>query len=255
MNTAIETLWSDYRSTPCDASRNALIEHYYPLVRKLAYSQADRLPCTVDPDEMMNVGAFGLMEAIEHYDPDRGEFEKYAIPRILGAMKDEMRRMDWVPRLARRRQAAANRARDQLRQDLRHEPNSEEIARSMGLSFKRKPMRDGEIAPPHMGSLSFKCTTQDDGKLVERQHLIMDDAQPDPLGEVVSRDARSQVMRGLRPTEQLILKLYYYEQMTMREVGKACGISESRICQIHTLMMKRLRSRGIVLESLLAPTG
>jgi RNA polymerase sigma factor for flagellar operon FliA len=236
-------LWREYQLTPTPALRNALAVHYRPTVQYLAERFRLKLPDQVDLDDLVSAGTFGLLDAIEKFDLDRGvKFETYAAPRIRGAILDEMRYMDWVPRLVRARATKLAAATKRLQSALGRDPTDDEVAKQMKVSARElRKIKDDSVAVGVV-SLSRKHFETDSNKDVTEGELLADPS-PSPASAPDNADAMSRILRGLDPKEQLAVKLYFGEDMRMKEVGRTLGISESRVSQVLSNLMCQFRAR------------
>ena len=236
--------WRKYKQTGEDGLRNRLMEHYLYLVKYNAERIGAKLPDEVDVDDLMSAGVFGLLDAIDAFDLDRGvKFETYCAPRIRGAILDELRNMDWVPRLVRHRAHQLAEVTRTLEVELGRIPNDDEIARRLGLSRPQfgKLMRDASAVT--LISLSRKFTDSESARDVFEIDVVPDETGADPVTEAQKRDIRDLITRGLSRAERLIVVLYYYEQMTMKQIGETLDLSESRVSQMHSAILARLRSQ------------
>ncbi|MCL2640312.1 MAG: FliA/WhiG family RNA polymerase sigma factor, partial [Phycisphaerales bacterium] len=192
----------------------------------------------------MQAGIFGLKDAIEAFDLDRGvKFETYCAPRIRGAILDELRSMDWVPRLVRSRAHKLDQVSRQLEMELGRTPSEDEISKRLGLPTAEydKLMKDATAVT--QVSLSRKWFETDGSKDVREIDVLEDRRTTDPTDEVQRRDLKSLITRGLTRAERLILILYYYEEMTMKEIGLTLDLSESRVSQMHSSIIMRLKAQ------------
>lgn len=241
---SIEQVWRQYRMAPSRELRNRLMEHYWPLVRYTADRVAAKLPNEVDVDDLISAGVFGLVDAIEAFDTNRGvKFETYCSPRIRGAILDELRTMDWVPRLVRSRAHKLAMVTKVLNAELGRMPTEEEIARKLGLNGPEleKLLRDANAIS--LVSLSRKYHDEDSGRELQEIDILQDPHSRDPVAEMHKRDLDDVITNHLTQTERLIVVLYYYEQMTMKEIGATLDLSESRVSQMHSGIVDRLMQR------------
>ncbi len=239
-----EELWREYQATRSDSLRNYLMEKYLPLVRYNAERIYTRLPDEVDLEDLMSAGLFGLMDAIDAFDLERKvKFETYCAPRIRGAILDELRNMDWVPRLVRHRTGKIEQARQQLEMRTGQPASDEDVARFLGLDAEEfeKYQRDGSAVGTF--SLNRKAFTTDGTRDVREIDVIRDDTQVNPFREIQRRDLKDLVTKGLSRAEQLIVTLYYYEGLTMKEIGATLDLSESRVSQMHSSILARLKAQ------------
>jgi RNA polymerase sigma factor for flagellar operon FliA len=248
MQTEVETditkIWREYRANPTIELRNFLMEKYMPLVRYNAERIWNRLPDGVELDDLSSSGVFGLLDAIEAFDLERGvKFETYCVPRIRGAMLDELRTMDWVPRLVRSKASKVEVARKQLEAALGRPPRPEEMAEKMGIPVEEFNKLASEATAVTQVSLNKKWYETDSYKDVREIDIIEDKKAEDPTHKIQNRDLMRLVTRGLNRNERLIIILYYYEDMTMKEIGATLDLSESRVSQMHSSIVNRLQNQ------------
>jgi RNA polymerase sigma factor for flagellar operon FliA len=237
-------VWREYRANPTLEVRNRLLEHYLKLVKYNAERIWQRLPDGVDLDDLISSGIFGLMDAIDAFDLDRGvKFETYCVPRIRGAMLDELRSMDWVPRLVRSKQSKHDVARKALEAALGRPPRPDELAEKLGIPVEQLESYVGEATAVNLVSLNKKWYETDSYKDVREIDILEDKKAEDPTGRLQNRDLMRLVTRGLNRNERLIVILYYYEEMTMKEIGATLNLSESRVSQMHSSIVARLQSQ------------
>ncbi|MER3416165.1 MAG: FliA/WhiG family RNA polymerase sigma factor [Gemmataceae bacterium] len=239
----VQQLWQAYRADPSVENRNRLVEHYLPLVRYNAERIWSRLPEGVDLDDLISAGIFGLMDAIEAFDHERGvKFETYCVPRIRGAMLDELRTMDWVPRLVRSKASKLDETRKELEAQLGRPPTNDELAEKLGLSLAELEKLFNDANAVSLISLNKKWYETDSYKDVREIDILEDKKAEDPTGRLQNQDLLRLVTRGLNRNERLILILYYYEEMTMKEIGATLDLSESRVSQMHSAIIARLQN-------------
>jgi len=203
-----------------------------------------RLPGEVDVEDLMSAGLFGLMDAIDAFDLERGvKFETYCTQRIRGAIFDELRAMDWVPRLVRSRTAKVERARKSLEMQLGRRPTENEVCARLEVSGAEFKKLSKDSKPVNVVSLNRKWFETDSSKDIREIDVIQDNRQEDPLAELQRRDLRLMITRGLSRAERLIVILYYYEEMTMKEIGMTLDLSESRVSQMHSSILARLQAQ------------
>ncbi|MDR0520227.1 MAG: FliA/WhiG family RNA polymerase sigma factor [Planctomycetaceae bacterium] len=243
-------LWDEFvRDRSNQTLRNILIERYLPLVRYHGERVSARLPDEVELDDLISAGTFGLMDAIDAFDPYREvreakvKFETYSGPRIRGAMLDELRNMDWVPRLVRSRSKKLTDANKDFSDKYGRQATHEELAAFMQLSMSEleKMMSDANAVPTV--SLNKKWFETDGSKDISELDLVEDQRGEDPTIRMQKSDLLRLVTRGLTRNERLIILLYYYEDITMKEVGMALDLSESRVSQMHSDILKRLEAQ------------
>jgi RNA polymerase sigma factor FliA len=240
----IDEVWTEYKKTGSEEIRNFLLEKYLPLVKYNADRVHTKLPDEVDVDDLKQAGIFGLMDAIDSFDLERKvKFETYCAPRIRGAILDELRAMDWVPRLVRSRTAKVEKARKELEKETGRTPTKPEIAARMGMSMDEFSKIEKDAGPTGVVSLNRKWFETDSNKDVREIDVIRDDRQADPLHAAQKRDLRELITKGLTRAERLIVVLYYYEEMTMKEIGATLDLSESRVSQMHSSILARLKAQ------------
>ena len=238
-------VWVDYKKDQSDLHlRNTLMERYLPLVRYNAERVWSKLPDGVDLNDLISAGVFGLMDAIEAFDMERGvKFETYCVPRIRGAMLDELRTMDWVPRLVRSKASKVEAARKQAEVELGHPPSDADIAAKLLMSPEEFDKMKSEASAVNLVSLNKKWYETDSYKDVREVDILEDSKGEDPTNGIQKRDVMKLVTKGLNRNERLIIILYYYEELTMKEIGNTLGLSESRVSQMHSSIVARLKEQ------------
>jgi len=240
----VEKWWREFVRSKSDKARNRLLEHYLPIVKYTAERVYARLPAEVDVNDLISAGIFGLMDAVNAFDRGRGvKFETYCAPRIRGAILDELRSLDWVPRLVRNRAHKLSEARHSLEAQLGRKPNEKELAKELRLPMKefRKLRRDANAVG--MVSLNRKWFETDSNKDIREIDVQEDHRSINPFTTVQQKDIKDLVTRGLSRAERLIVILYYFEEMTMKEIGDTLDLSESRVSQMHSAILGRLRNQ------------
>lgn len=238
----IRAVWKQYKKEPTQAQRNQLIEHYMHIVRFNAERVHAKLPTEVDVEDLVSAGMFGLIDAIEAFDLDRNvKFETYCSPRVRGAILDELRSMDWVPRLVRNRSQKIQAATKTLQSELGRVPSKREVAERIGVSDTEYDRMSRDSLAVSMTSLSRKAFGGDSSRELTELDVIKDEAATNPVAELQKADLKQLIQKGLTATERLILILYYYEEMTMKEIGLTLDLSESRVSQMHSAIVERLR--------------
>lgn len=244
MSDPVAELWTSYRAAPTRAGRDRLILHYSPLVKYVAGRVAIGLPQNVEQSDLVSYGIFGLIDAIEKFDPERGfKFETYAIARIKGAILDELRSIDWVPRSVRAKGRAVERAFSKLEARLKRSPTEAELAAELDLT-------DGQLQAT-LGQLSLTGVAALDEMLGDRgDSTTLGDTIPDSgdgPGALLERsELRGQLAEAIErmpEREKVVLSLYYFENLTLSQIGEVLGVTESRVSQIHTKAVLQLRSR------------
>ena len=224
--------------------RNKLIERYYDVVRYAAERMHTRLPNEVDVNDLMSAGLFGLMDAIDAFDPHRGvKFETYCAPRIRGAIFDELRAMDWVPRLVRSRTSKVEKVRKEFELSNGRKPTDDEVASLMNVSSAEYDKLQKDSRPIGVVSLDRKAFESDSSRDVREVDVIEDGRQLNPAELVQRGDLQGLITKGLSRAERLIVILYYYEEMTMKEIGLTLDLSESRVSQMHSSILARLKAQ------------
>lgn len=239
----IKDVWREYKRTGTETVRNWLTERYLHLVRYNAERQHAKLPVEVDVNDLIQAGFFGLLDAIDAFDLDYGvKFETYCAQRIRGAILDELRSMDWVPRLVRARTSKVEGARKTLRARTGRNPDHQELANFLGADDEemKKLVRDGRAVG--VVSLNRKCYETESSRDIREIDILRDDSQANPLTETQKCDLKDLITKGLSRAERLIVILYYYEEMTMKEIGQTLDLSESRVSQMHSSILARLRA-------------
>src|SRR5438105_1025307 len=241
----IAEIWKEFKTDQTNkALRNRLIEQYLPLVKYNGERIWSRLPDGVELDDLISAGVFGLMDAINAFDLTRGvKFETYCVPRIRGAMLDELRTMDWVPRLVRSKASKMEQSRKALEAELGRPPKAEELAEKLGIPLDQLDQYVGDATAVNLVSLNKKWYETDSYKDVREIDILEDKKAEDPTGRLQNRDLMKLVTRGLNRNERLIVILYYYEEMTMKEIGATLNLSESRVSQMHSSIVARLQAQ------------
>ncbi len=239
----VADVWIEFKKDQSNqALRNRLIERYFPLVKYNAERVWAKLPEGVDLNDLISAGVFGLMDAIEAFDLERGvKFETYCVPRIRGAMLDELRTMDWVPRLVRSKASKLEAARKKAEAELGRPPSDTEIATKMELPLPEFEKLKTEASTVNLVSLNKKWYETDSYKDVREIDILEDCKGEDPTKGIQKRDLMKLVTKGLNRNERLIVILYYYEELTMKEIGTTLGLSESRVSQMHSSIVARLK--------------
>ena len=241
----VAELWQTYKADMTNKPlRNRLVERYLPLVKYNGERIWARLPEGVELDDLISAGVFGLMDAIDAFDLSRGvKFETYCVPRIRGAMLDELRTMDWVPRLVRSKASKLGEATKSLEVKLGRAPNERELAEHMGLGVEELEKMMLEANAVNLISLNKKWYETDSYKDVREIDILEDKKGEDPTRRVHKNDLMRLVTKGLNRNERLIIILYYYEELTMKEIGATLDLSESRVSQMHSSIVQRLQSQ------------
>ena len=244
----VQSLWLEYRRTKDKGIRDRLILTYAPLVKYVAGRLGSGLPAHVDEGDLVSYGLLGLIGAIERFDPERDiKFETYAISRIKGAIIDELRALDWVPRSVRARARDIERAIAELEAKLGRSPNDEEIAKKVGITVEELEESLTEISRSSIAALDELWTISGEGgDQVSLLDTIEDTEGPNPqtaLAQTELKEALGEAIARLPEREKLVVTLYYYEELTLREIGEVLGVTESRVSQLHTKAILRLKAR------------
>ncbi len=240
-------LWMDYKKTRNPKIRENFIKQYAPLVRYVAGKVAMGLPQSVDYDDLVGFGVFGLIDAIDKFDPAKHvKFKTYAVTRIRGAIFDELRAIDWVPRSVRQKSREVEEAIVHLESKLGRQVSDKEIAGEMGMSEDDFNDTMLKISGTSVLSLNDVWYTGDENDKVSIVESIESPQAMNP-DNLVERDAIKKViveaMQELPDKEKKVLVLYYYEDLTLKEIGKVLEVTESRVSQLHTKAIARLRAR------------
>lgn len=240
----ILAVWNEFKATRERLLRNRLMEHYLPIVRYTADRISAKLPNEVDVDDLISAGIFGLIDAIEAFDLNRGvKFETYCSPRIRGAILDELRTMDWVPRLVRSRAHKLESVTKILKAELGRLPSDDEIAGRLAISRNELDKLIKDANAVSLVSLSRKFYDDESSREMEEIDILEDRRAEDPVQELQRRDLHQLIMKSLTRIERIILILYYFEEMTMKEIGATLDLSESRVSQMHSSILARLFSQ------------
>lgn len=240
----VDDVWRDYKRTGGEELRNQLIVRYLPLVRYISERLLMSLPKSIELEDLQSAGVFGLMDAIDGFDLERGiKFKTYCTTRIRGSILDELRSQDWVPRLVRLKAHRLDRAIRQLEGELGRAPNQMEIAQVLGISLEELQAHEAEANAKTIFSLSEKWDDGDEEKEMEKIEILADRKSVDPVDTIQQSDALETITSSLTKKERLIILMYYYEGLTMREIGEIMELTESRVCQIHSNVMARLKAQ------------
>jgi RNA polymerase sigma factor FliA len=240
----IKLVWIEFKKSKTEPLRNILMEHYLHLVRYNAERIHIKLPDEVELDDLMSAGIFGLMDAINAFDLNRGvKFETYCAPRIRGAILDELRSMDWVPRLVRSRAHKLDSATKSLETELGRCPTNVEVAGRLQVSLSEFEKMAKDASAVGLVSLSRKWFETDSNKDVREIDVLEDKRGADPVREIQRKDLKELITKGLSRAERLIIVLYYFEEMTMKEIGATLDLSESRVSQMHSSILARLKAQ------------
>jgi RNA polymerase sigma factor FliA len=240
------SLWQEYRKSGDQLLRDRLILTYAPLVKFVAGRVGASLPSHVDEQDLVSYGLLGLIGAIERYDPSREiKFETFAMARIRGAIIDELRSLDWVPRSVRTRARQIERAIAVLEKELMRAPTDAEIATKLGLTGAELEESLHEISRSSVAALDELWSPSGGGDQIALIDTIEDESGPDPettFEQAEVKEALAEAISILPEREKLVVTLYYYEELTLREIGEVLGVTESRVSQLHTKAILRLKA-------------
>jgi RNA polymerase sigma factor for flagellar operon FliA len=235
-------LWRRYRDTQSENLHNTLLEHYLPLVKYQADRATARLPSEVDPDDVYAAGILGLYEAVGSFDPERGvKFETYGAARIRGAIIDMLRQSDWVPRSVRRHHRCLEHARAVLESELGRPASDADMARFLDMDDAEYNRFARRAEPVRVASLDAAVPSAAEGHDAPWADLVAEAHGDRPDRRALSEDLKQMLAQRLSRQERIVLVLYYWEEMTMKEIAATLDLSETRICQIHSALMERLR--------------
>ncbi len=244
--TVTEREWRRYRKSETEEMRQMLLNKFLPLVRNVASRMAMGFPRSVELPDLVNTGVIGLIEAFRNFDPGRGvKFETYAVPRIRGAILDELRALDWVPRSTRAKSREIDKSYNILENKYGRPPEKTELAKHMNVTMEELHLSLDDVSGTNILSLDDIIFREDDNRQVSRIETIVDTSKINILGELEKDELRaflSIAMEKLTAQEKLVIALYYYEELTLKEIGEVMSISESRVSQIHTRAVSKLRT-------------
>lgn len=244
---AITKLWDDFKATGSMEDRNRLVVHYSPLVKYVAGRLSAGLPNSIEQADLVSYGMFGLIDAINKFEPSRGfKFETYAMSRIRGSIIDELRSIDWVPRSLRAKARAVEKVYTKLEHELLRTPTDAEVAEELGTTEEELQNVFTQISFFGLVALEETVSVGAD----RSESVTLGDTIPDtglgPVGAFEVEETKqilAQALNRLPEREKIVLTLYYYEGLTLGEIGGILGITESRVCQIHTKAVIQLRSK------------
>ncbi len=253
-----DQLWRNYRASGTAKNREALILHYLWYVKYICNRLALELPSHIKADDLVSSGIIGLIDAIEKFDDSRKNlFRTYAFSRIRGAIIDELRRLDWAPRAVRRKAREIERSAQALKQKLNRQPTVNEIAASCKLSVEEVTKTFRDVNATALLSLEDILWNTDDQKGMSRIDTIEDKQAANPKRMMLDKENKAMLatqIERLDEKERLVLTLYYYEEMNLKEIGHILHVSESRVSQLHAEAIEHVRrsimkSRSVAVES------
>ena len=243
----LSRLWTGWKESASPEMREKLILHYAPLVKYVASRVATGLPASVEQADLVSYGMFGLIDALGKFEPGRGnKFETYAIPRIKGAIIDELRAMDWVPRSVRFKAREIDKAHTDLESMLKRAPSEQEMAERLGITKRELHDVISQISFVSVLALDEMVNVGSDrGEQVSLLETLADRGI-DPTSNVDAQETRgllAAAINSLSEREKIVVTLYYFEGLTLAEIGEILGVTESRVCQIHTKAVGGLRGQ------------
>jgi len=249
-NSEVALDWLRYQRSGDSETRARLLRQYLPLVRNVAGRMAIGFPRSVELSDLINTGVIGLVEAFKNFDPARGvKFETYAVPRIRGAILDELRALDWVPRSTRARSREIEKALNALENDYGRPPTNAELANKLGCTVTELMLAIGDASNSSLLSLDETIYREEDNHQVPRIETVKDVNCVSALGDLEKNELKAFLVTAidrLTDQEKLVIALYYFEELTLKEIGEVMSISESRVSQIHTKAVIKLR--GLIKE-------
>ncbi len=247
----LNNIWKEYKRTNKKELRDKLIKEYLHLPKYIAGRMAISLPDHIEYDDLLSCAVMGLINAIEHYDPERGvPFEYFASHRIKGEILDDLRRMDWVPRSIRKKAKNLETALMKLQNKLGRAPSDKELANYLGITETQLNQLYNEVKGVNLISLQ-DLVYDNDIHSTELSNFIKDDSIPDPDTDLEKKELSEELanfINTLNNKEKLVIALYYYEGLTLKEIGKVLDITESRVSQLHTKALMNLKAKIKLLE-------
>jgi len=235
------------RKTSSSSKRDQLVVDHLPLVKFLAQRMAAKLPPSVEVNDLISAGVIGLMDAVEKFQPERGvKFKTYAEQRVRGAMIDSLRSLDWAPRSLRKKERAVESAYSRLEQSLGRAVTDEEVASELGLDMDEFYKWLNDLNGVSLGAITSLGSEDSDTEGTDLLEYVPDSPEQNPyfiFEKCELRDSLATSIENLPEKERLVISLYYYEELTMREIGDVLGVNESRVSQLHTKAIMRLRGR------------
>jgi RNA polymerase sigma factor FliA len=244
----VDRLWRQFKYDGATEARERLILHYAPLVKYVAGRVSVGLPPNIEQADLVSYGIFGLIDAVEKYDLERGiKFETYAISRIKGAIIDELRAIDWIPRSVRFKAREVEKAYATLENRLRRTPTDIEVAQELGITINELHSIFNEISFVSVVALDELLTVGSErGDRLSLVETLEDKGAEDPQAAFEAEELKvilAGAINRLPEREKIVITLYYYEGLTLAEIGQVLGVTESRVCQMHTKAVLQLRSK------------
>ena len=248
------SLWQSYKQSGDPRLRDRLVLTFAPMVKYIVYKKVREIPARCEVDDFISCGLEALIKSIDRYDPEKGAtLEQFAWTRIHGAVLDELRRNDWAPRSLRRWDRDISKAREQFVGLYGRPPSNAELGDALGISTGELRKRQDEIARSHVGSLNAMVLAEDDTTIERIDTLESDDRDADPVQSAMREAAKARFREAfdrLPPRDRKVAVLLYVYNLTLREIGEILGVTESRVCQIHGQITKKLREQLDVDEQL-----
>ena len=238
------SLWQDYTANRSLDTREKLLTTYLPLVKYVAGKMMFSLPNCVDYNDLLSAGVMGLMGALERFNPEQGvKFETFVLPRIKGAILDELRTLDWAPRSLRSKARLVERASEKLEKDLGRSATSQEIADTLDMDIQEYGGVLMELSKASL--LSLDGSRVEDSEQVTSMYDLLENTQSDhPVRIIEKREMKGlliEAIEALNEQEKIVMALYYYEELTLKEIGQVLNITESRVSQIHSKALDSLK--------------
>jgi RNA polymerase sigma factor for flagellar operon FliA len=245
---ALRDLWEKFKATGDAATRERLILHYSPLVKYVAGRVGVGLPPNIEQADLVSYGIFGLIDAIEKFDIERSiKFETYAISRIRGAIIDELRAIDWIPRSVRYKAREVEKAYAALEAELHRTPTEPEVAERLGITLEELHAIFSQVSYVNVVALDELLTIGGEkGDKLSLVDTLEDPRAEDPVTAFETEETKfilARAINQLPEREKIVVTLYYYEGLTLAEIGRVLGVTESRICQMHTKAVLQLRAK------------
>ncbi len=244
----VQEAWDEYKSSGSTSARDSLILHYSPLVKFVAGRVGVGLPANVEQADLISYGIFGLIDAIDKFELSRGiKFETYAISRIRGAIIDELRAIDWVPRSVRSKAREVEKVYNELENKLKRPPSDAEIAESMGITVDELNQIYTKLSTVSLVALDELMAVE--GGSGDKVSLIdtLEDTKTVGPTEAFETEEMKEILAGaigrLPEREKIVVSLYYYEGLTLAQIGEVLGVTESRVCQMHTKAVMALKGK------------
>jgi RNA polymerase sigma factor for flagellar operon FliA len=241
----LSKLWREYKELQSPNARATIITHYLGLVRFIAGRMVLNAPAHVEEDDLLSWGILGLLDAVEKFDLEQKvNFETYASTRIRGAIIDQMRSLDWAPRSLRRKAREMGEASAKLRKELSREPTESELAGGMGMTEDELFELKTEIHGTYIVSLDATVSNESEADETTLGQMTSDASSPSPEAFVTRKETEQQLVKAigrLETNERQVITLYYYDELTLKEIGEVLALSESRICQIHRAAVRKLK--------------